>query len=113
MAETPTPTPHVRATRYEVSCLPDGHDDLGHFSITVEYRGRDRWAVLQRGRWCLSNTGEWDYEPTPSDRTGEWLAAHRFDRDTALRLAREQAPLIRVNGHTVADALARAVVGEA
>lgn len=102
------PDTHTRPTRYEVSCLPETHIDAGHFTVTVEYRGRDRWAVLQRGRWCLSTTGEWGYESIPSERTDEWLAAHRFDLDTALRLAREQAPRMTVNGHTVTDVLALA-----
>ena len=99
-------TPTVRPTRYEVTSLPESHDELGSFTITVEYRGRDRWAVLRRGRWCLSTTGEWDFESIPSEREDEWLAAHRFDLDTALRLAHEHAPTMTVNGYTVADALA-------
>jgi hypothetical protein len=34
-----------------------------------------------------------------------WLAEHRFDLDTALTLAREKAPHLKVNGWTVADEL--------
>lgn len=41
-------------------------------------------------------------------REDDWLAAHRFDLDTALKLAREAAPHVTVNGRTVADALTRA-----
>lgn len=81
--------PNVTATQYTVSCLPiDDPDDLTH-AITVEYRGDSRWAVTRRGRRCLGADGRWDYESVPSERADEWLATHRFELDTALRLARE------------------------
>ncbi|WP_431980041.1 hypothetical protein [Streptomyces qinglanensis] len=98
------PDPTVQPTRYVVSCLPGDDTDRHLFSIQVEYRGRDRWAVVRHGQ-CLTADGFWDWEHVPSERTDEWLAAHRFDVDTALRLAREAAPLITVNGFTVSDAL--------
>jgi hypothetical protein len=41
----------------------------------------------------------------PSEREDDWLDTHRFDLDTALKLAKEQAPLVTVNGYTVTDAL--------
>jgi hypothetical protein len=103
---TPIPEPTVRTTCYEVSCVPGDTIDADSFTIQVEYRGHDKWAVLLRRMWCLSVEGEWDYEPQPSSREDDWLATHRFDLDTALRLAKEQAPLIKVNGYTVADAIA-------
>lgn len=94
------------ATRYTVNLLPET-DPHGHvFEITVEYRGDGQWAILRHG-WCLSQSGEWDYELRPSEREDEWIAAHRFDLDTALRLAKEAAPSVTVNGLTAADALAR------
>lgn len=91
-------------TEYVVTALPEDSINVGHFSLTVEYRGEGRWAVK---RWssCLSRSGEWHHESVPSEREDEWLADHRFDLDTALRLAQENAPLIRVNGHSVADVL--------
>lgn len=102
--EAPTvPAATVQPTRYEVSCLPEG-EDRRHFALTVEYRGADRWAVARHGQ-CLAADGTWSYEPSPSNREDEWIAAHRFDLDTALRLAREAAPLLTVNGYTVSDAL--------
>jgi hypothetical protein len=103
---TAQPEATVRPTQYTVSCLPEGDINASVYTITVEYRGADRWAVT-RHRQCLAVDGTWDYEMWPSEREDEWLAAHRFDIDTALRLAREAAPLITVNGHTVAEALAR------
>lgn len=97
--------PAVTPTTYSVSILPMDHREHGHFEVTVEWRGNDRWAVLHSG-YCLGADGEWDYERRPSSRTDEWLASHRFDLDTALRLAKDVAPGITVNGWTVEWALA-------
>lgn len=94
------------ATRYTVNLLPET-DPHGHvFEITVEYRGHGQWAILRHGS-CLGQDGEWDYELRPSGREDDWIAAHRFDLDTALRLAKEAAPSVTVNGLTAADALVR------
>lgn len=81
------------------------------FTIRVVRRSEDRWAVLRWSR-CLGADGEWDYESIPSERTDEWKATHRFDLDTALRLAQEAAPKVTVNGWTVAAAI-REVCGDA
>lgn len=97
--------PRVLATSYTVSCLPYDGIDAEVFSIQVDYAGHGRWAVRQRSR-CLATDGRWDWEPIPSERTDEWLAKYRFDLDTALRLAKEQAPLVKVNGRTVEQVLA-------
>jgi hypothetical protein len=102
VADIPEPT--VWPTAYAVSCLPE--DDpawCGLFVITVVRRAPDSWAVVWRGR-CLSAIGEWDWEQIPSERTDDWKVAHRFDLDTALHLARNAAPLLKTNGHTVAQA---------
>jgi hypothetical protein len=98
------PEPIVQATRYTVNCLPEDGIDSHVFEITVEYRGHDRWAVKRHSQ-CLAADGTWDYEMRPSERDDDWLDAHRFDLDTALKLAKEAAPKVTVNGFTVADAL--------
>lgn len=97
---------NVQPTEYLVSCLPLDDITAHVFTIKVQWRASDRWAVLLRGTWALGIDGEWDYEPIPSERTDEWKAAHRFDLDTALRLAKEAAPDLTCNRWTVADALA-------
>ncbi|MGO1049811.1 hypothetical protein [Crossiella sp. CA198] len=96
-------------TEYVVSCLPyeslstvDGHT----FAVTVAYAGHDRWAVRYLST-CYAADGTRSHEPLPSARTEDWLSRHRFDLDTALRIARWAAPQLRVNGRTVADALRR------
>lgn len=97
--------PTARPTRYEVNCLPEDDINAAGFALAVEYRGRGRWAVVRHGQ-CLAADGTWDYESVPSERADEWLAQYRHDLDTALRLAREAAPRVTVNGWTVDDALA-------
>lgn len=93
----------MQVTEYTVSLLPEG-PDASSYEITVSYRGRGLWAVA-RHRMCLGGDGEWDWESLPSERAEEWLLAHRFDLDTALRLAKEAAPGIVVNGRSAVDAV--------
>lgn len=102
------PEPTALPTAYVVSCLPEGHDDRLTYTVRVQYRGDGLYAVL-RGLRQYGTDGTWEYEPDhdeDSPAEHEWLAAHRFDHDTALRLARELAPTLTYCGHSVADALA-------
>lgn len=107
MTATPAPAPIVRPTEYTVSLLPD--DDVNHhvFAITVQYRGGGRWAVTRGEHACLGRDGTWAQGVKPYDRGDDWLAAHRFDRETAIELAREAAPAVMVNGITALQAYAR------
>jgi hypothetical protein len=95
----------VLATKYDVSVLPRDDINRSAWSITVAYRGADKYAVLIRDHWCLSRDGTSEIEPTRDDRTDEWLADHRFTRDEALRLAVEHAPNVRCNGKTATELL--------
>lgn len=119
MTENPEPT--VQPTRYVVSCLPEGHDDRFTYTVQVEYRCYGQWSVRCRSR-LLGTDGTWSqgfaWSEGPDEPATEaemdsfdkeqdvWLAEHRFDHDTALRLAKEQASQITYRGRTVADALA-------
>lgn len=70
--------------------LEDINAHLG--AVRVQWRGTDRYAVRRNDAWdTLGSDGEWDYEQLPSERTDEWLATHRFDFETACRLASEWA----------------------
>ncbi|MEO3978812.1 hypothetical protein [Streptomyces sp. CAU 1734] len=100
---TTPPEPVVTVARYEVSLLPETDINRHVFTLRVEYRGHSRWAVTD-GHRCLAADGTWSWESIPSERADDWLDRHRHDLDTALDLAREYAPLIRVNGHTALDA---------
>lgn len=106
MSDTrPVPEPTVTATEYSVSCLPLDDINSIEFTLTVEYRGRGKWAVTRLKR-CYDIDGNADWEPIPSERQDEWLARYRHDLDTALRIAREVAPTLRNGRVTVADVLA-------
>jgi hypothetical protein len=98
----------ARPTSYDVSVWPPGTEcmDSDTWKLTVEYRGRGKWAVM-RHRICLGSDGEWDWESIPSEREDEWLATHRFPLAEALDLARRHAPLVRINGMTAAEVLER------
>lgn len=91
---------------YEFSCLPDTHPGRWHFTIRVERRGPGAWAVVRPSGFVLSREGTWDFEPQPSSRTDEWIAANRFRYHEAFLLAEQWAPKLTVMGHTVEDALA-------
>jgi hypothetical protein len=101
-------------TSYAVSCVPEDHVDAYHFTLKVEYRPGGRW-VLMGGSRFLSRTDTWSrgYYWTEQDFAGAkagreaWLAEHWHDENTALELARKHAPLMTVNGYTVASVLAR------
>jgi hypothetical protein len=118
------PEPIVETTGYLVSCLPEGHEERWTFAVRVANRGEGLWSVQRRGQYVDANG-----TPSPgfawSGGLGEpateaemdsfdkeqavWLAAHRFDHDTALRLARALAPHLTYRGRTVADALANPI----
>jgi len=106
------PIATCQPTEYEVSILPD--DDINYpvFVLTVQNRGNDRWAVV-RHQSCLGADGTWDFGIKEYDRGEAWLNAHRFTLDEALRLAKEAAPHVVVNGHTATDAYERAVAAAA
>lgn len=96
--------PEVRVTAYEVSCLPQDSVNNAAWALKVKYRGHGKWAVLKLSQ-CLAADGKWDYEHIPGERSDEWLAEHRFDLDTALRLAQEAAPHVVISGMTPAQVL--------
>lgn len=95
------------ATQFTVSLFAVDSIDRHLFDLTVEQRSPGRWAVC-RMRDCLGADGRWDFEPSPSNREDDWLEAHRFDLDTALRLAHRAAPDVVVNGVTAREAADRA-----
>ncbi|MGW0577334.1 hypothetical protein ACWD25_15455 [Streptomyces sp. NPDC002920] len=102
----------VQPTAYVVSCLPEGHDERLTYTVNVVYRGAGLYAVKRNLKFADA-AGTWEYEPgwpedggqADADAEEAWLAAHRFDHDTALKLARELAPTLTYRGRTVTDAL--------
>ena len=116
------PGPRIRATRYEVSLLPEDFPDADMWTLTIEDRGNSLWAVQSRGRF-LGADGSWSFgfqwmrdgraaEPVTEAEmddynAGEdkWRADHRHDWETARRLAVEAAPHVTVGGRTPAQVL--------
>lgn len=108
-------TVYTQPTTFSVSAVPEDPYNGMLWEVQVQYTGayhfgqdkpeNQRWAVRLRGHWCLSDLGKWDQEPIPSEREDRWLAAHRFDFATAVRLAEEASLQVQINGFTVADAL--------
>lgn len=96
---------YVEPTRYEVSCLPPEYRARRYFTLTVEYRGNDRWAICRHGM-CYDTDGNCEYEFLSSSRDSDLLARFRFPLDEALIIAQRLAPDLRVNQFTVTDALA-------
>lgn len=103
----------VTVTSYEVTIWPEDCSamDAAMYCCSVVYSGYGNWSV-RRGSASsdapvLGVDGEWHHERLPSERTRKELAEHRFDLDTALKLAREMAPRVTINGLTAEEALAR------
>lgn len=94
--------PRAEVTQYTVTVFPEDSINRHVYDITVERRAPGRWAVC-RLRECLDVNGEWDWEPTPSERDDRWKALHRFDLETALRLAKGAASGVVVNGMTAVE----------
>lgn len=94
-----------QVTSYAVSCVPEDHEEVDAFTLTVEWRGRDRWAVRWASRGVWGTDGQWSYEPNSSNRTEEWLDAHRFSENEALAIAYGLAPTLKVRGVSVDDVL--------
>lgn len=120
---TDIPEPVVTATEYRVSCLPLDSGNAFNFTIKVEWRSGDEWVLRHNGAYLdADGNRSWGADWRGGEPRTEaeidaynqaqvdWLARIRFDRDTALALARRLAPLLRVGPAdkewTVADALA-------
>ena len=101
--------PTHRATTYTV--YPTGYDeftftDKSTWTLTIEERGevgQDSWAVKKMGS-VLNSSGEWEYEPSPSNREDDFLSRCRFPLDEALRLATAAVDGVVWNGVTAAQA---------
>lgn len=79
----------------------DHAGEYDSFAITVEWRGGDRWAVCRGPGWrpgqvWCAGLQDWVYEPSPSERSGEFLSQTRYSKDEALRIGLD---LARRAGH--------------
>jgi hypothetical protein len=111
MSDLPEPVATVQPMEYLLTWLPYDDPDCFVWSVSVEWRGDDFWVACHHRHYVLSKAGKWDREPNPSDRTDAWRRRHYFDFDTALTLAKEHGPKIRINGCTIPDLLAKKAQG--
>lgn len=95
------------------SCTINRHPDPSSgaavlCAIVVEHTGSDLWAVRHPAhRTVLGCDGMWDVEPPFSSRDEKWLAAHGFDRSTALTLGHQHAQRLADEITTVQAVFAR------
>jgi hypothetical protein len=105
--------PRVTVTSYEVTIWPEHCSgmDSAMYCCSVAYNGYGNWSVRRGSAGSdaphLGIDGGWHHERLPSERTRKELAEHRFDLDSALKMAREMAPRVTLNGLTAEKALAR------
>ena len=60
---------------YNVKVHNSGHPD----------GGPDRWSILKGGSFCLSKSGEWEWQPRNSEKTEDFYNRCRYDsRDEAI-----------------------------
>ncbi len=88
------------ATEFEI--MPEFWPQYGRRAGPVTLRrmkqmdGSIRWGIYGGGDLALAKDGTWDYEPMPSSRTDEYLAAHRWASfDDAWVTAENAAKAIR------------------
>ncbi len=92
----------IEPTEFTVCGLAPDHPEAYIWSITIQRRDANSWAVVHAGH-CLNYAGEWDYEPIPSERTVDFLISHRFSLERAKELAVAAYPEVVVNGYHVED----------
>lgn len=109
MTEQLYAAPWVLCTEHRVCAVPRSVPSWQAWSLKVVWRSENRWAVADGFGRCLSRDGEWSWESSPSERTEEWIAEHRFDLDTAMALAISACEHVEVNGFTPEQEVARHV----
>jgi hypothetical protein len=60
----------------------------GFDRLTIEWRGDDRWIVKHMTQ-VLNKKGEFEWEPSPSNRTEAFIKRTRFSFDEAFEKALE------------------------
>lgn len=107
MTRQPTPEPSIQPTGYEVSLLPIDHPKRHHYTLYVEWRGQNLWAVTTGHRDALGTDGTFAIEPVTDKGHDAWIATHRYDHDTAIDLAKQHAPQLTHDGITALDTYRR------
>lgn len=91
-----TPDPIVSITQYAVSLLPADDVNYKSYVILVERDHQSDCWIIHNGHEYYTDQGTWD--PT------RWKADHFSDPVAALKIAKDLAPGITVNGRTATEA---------
>ena len=68
--------------------IPSVYRFEGVRDFKVEWRGGDSWAIVESCQ-CYNKNGRWEFEPSPSNRTDEFIERTRWTLEDALRTASE------------------------
>lgn len=83
----------LKAREYE---LRDGRNGGMEIMLccVANMKGPDRWAI-RKGRYCLTKSGEWEYEPMPSSRDEAFFSRARFKTAEAALKVWDRCPEAR------------------
>lgn len=90
-----------QVTEYRVSAAPLDDREGARFALIVRWNRTDTWMVTDGAHPpdYMGADGRWSWE-TDDEHTEGWRDAYKFDLPTALRIARDAAPKVTVNGRT-------------
>ena len=73
---------------------------LDQWHVFIEFRAENSWALTCMGD-CMDKNGEFNDEPSPSNRTEDFIQNHRFKTpEDAYNCFKEKSKLI-INGHKI------------
>lgn len=94
-----------QVTEYRVSAAPLDDYEGSRFALIVRWNRTGSWMIIDglEPPSYIGADGRWSWEALPGDPPEGWRDAYRFDLPTALRIARETAPKVKINGRTWAE----------
>lgn len=95
--------PHATEFSFLPAGASFGDNNVQYFTVTVSRRSNGLWAVLWMGQCWNARTKDWEYEPSPSGRSEDFLVECRLSLQDAVRVAHEAPNTLTVNGKTWLD----------
>ena len=80
----------ITPTEYRVGTLDDAQRGIALFiKLRIGGSGEERFAITKsdHSREVLNRSGEWEWEPRPSERSDEFIQNTRFDLTEAMIVA--------------------------